>query len=250
MDQPRPWYNKKRFLIPIGTVILLVLIGIFSPDSYTAPQPENQPIPTAELKSYKVTNVVDGDTIDIELSGKTERIRLIGINTAETVDPRKPVECFGKEASEKSKSVLNNATVTIETDSSQDSRDKYGRMLAYVFLSDGSNFNQMMIAEGYAYEYTYDKPYKYQKEFKEAQQKAQSEKKGLWSDTACSGQTNQPSQETPKVTPVPQYSGDMDCADFSSHEEAQAYFESKGGSPSNNVDRLDRDRDGLACEAN
>lgn len=133
-----------------------------------------------DIESYNVTRVVDGDTIDVSIDGNIERLRLIGINTPETVDPRKPVECFGVEASNKAKEVLAGKKVILESDPSQGEFDKYDRLLRYVFLEDGTNFNLLMIKEGYAYEYTYDIPYKYQVEFKQAQKEAELAKAGLW----------------------------------------------------------------------
>jgi micrococcal nuclease len=131
-------------------------------------------------KAYDVIKVVDGDTIDVSINGKIERLRLIGINTPETVDPRKAVECFGVEASDKAKTVLTGKKVLLEGDATQGERDKYDRLLRYVFLEDGTNFNLLMIKEGYAYEYTYDTPYKYQTQFKQAQKEAEIAKAGLW----------------------------------------------------------------------
>lgn len=130
--------------------------------------------------TFNVIKVVDGDTLDVSINGINERLRLIGINTPETVDPRKPVECFGKEASDKSKEMLSGKKVILESDSSQGERDKYGRLLRYVFLEDGTNFNLYMIKNGYAYEYTYNTPYKYQSEFKQAQIEAKNNNSGLW----------------------------------------------------------------------
>jgi len=135
---------------------------------------------------HQVIKVVDGDTMDVDIDGKIERLRLIGIDTPETVDPRKEVQCFGKEASNKAKELLEGKFVTLESDETQSTRDKYKRLLVYVFV-DGVNFNKFMIEEGYAYEYTYDSAYKYQSEFKEAQVNAQSLNKGLWNSSTCSG---------------------------------------------------------------
>jgi micrococcal nuclease len=75
--------------------------------------------------------------------------------------------------------------VFLETDTSQGERDKFGRLLAYVYLEDGQMLNRKMIAEGYAYEYTYLRSYKYQEDFKKAQNLARSTKVGLWADNAC-----------------------------------------------------------------
>jgi micrococcal nuclease len=144
------------------------------------------PVMTPSQKLYSVVKVVDGDTVDVSINGKTERLRLIGINTPETVDPRKPVECFGVEASNKAKSILNGKKVALESDPSQGERDKYDRLLRYVFLEDGTNFNLLMVRDGFAYEYTYDIPYKYQTEFKKAQKEAMEAKAGLWGDM-CNG---------------------------------------------------------------
>ncbi len=206
---------------------------------------------------YSVIKVVDGDTIAVDLNGKSETLRLIGINTPETVDPRKSVECFGREASNKAKEVLTGKKVRLEADTASGERDKYDRLLRYVFLEDGASFNKRMISEGYAYEYTYNGiPYKYQAEYKQAQKEAESAKRGLWADNACVVQTNPapaPSPippadtATPKPAVVPGV--DKDCKDFKTHAEAQAYFEAGGGSSTNNFDRLDSDGDGIACES-
>ena len=213
--------------------------------------------------AYDVVKVVDGDTIDVSIDGKVERLRLIGINTPETVDPRKPVECFGVEASNKTKTQLTGKKVFLENDTTQDERDKYNRLLRYVFLEDGTNFNLLMIKEGYAYEYTYSLPYKYQSEFKEAQIKASEEKNGLWG-SVCNGSTTQststaelsvPTGISPSVNSVPTptntayecSSNTYNCSDFSTHNEAQKVYLACGGI-SNDIHRLDRDGDGSVCE--
>jgi len=146
----------------------------------TPPHPKN---------TYPVAKVIDGDTISIIKDGKTVTLRLVGLDTPEMVDPRKPVQCFGKAASDKAKELLAGKTVRLEFDSSQGLLDKYGRTLAYVFLSNGTLFNEYMIAEGYGHEYTYNLPYKYQREFKEAESRAREEKRGLWADDTCAGNT-------------------------------------------------------------
>lgn len=137
----------------------------------------------------KIIKVVDGDTVTVEINGVRETIRIIGINTPETVDPRKPVECFGQEASSRAHALLDNQTVTLEADSTQGERDKYDRLLRYVFLPNGSDFGKQMIFEGYAYEYTYSTPYKYQQDYKTSQSDAENAKRGLWADAACSDAT-------------------------------------------------------------
>lgn len=134
---------------------------------------------------YRVMKVVDGDTIQVSETGKAddvETVRFIGINTPETVDPRKEVECFGHEASDKTKELLTDVNVFLESDDTQDDRDKYGRLLRYVLLENKTNVNQYLIQEGYAYEYTYKFAYKYQSDFKAAQKYAKENGRGLWGE--------------------------------------------------------------------
>jgi endonuclease YncB( thermonuclease family) len=127
---------------------------------------------------YEVTSSTDGDTIKIDYNGTIEKVRLIGIDTPETK------ECFYLEAKKKLQSLIGGKSVRIEPDSSQGERDKYGRLLLYIWV-DSVNINEKMIKAGFAYEYTYNLPYKYQDSFKQAQQEARENKKGLWGD-ACS----------------------------------------------------------------
>lgn len=135
-----------------------------------------------ESKFYPIVGVVDGDTFKADVNGAVKTIRVIGINTPETVDPRKPVECFGVEASNKAEAVLNGQKVRLEYDPTQGELDKYGRMLRHAFLEDGANFGLLMIKEGYAHEYTYAVPYKYQEEYIAAQNYARENLLGLWGD--------------------------------------------------------------------
>lgn len=193
----------KKLVLQVFLVILLLLFFVLFLDSvsslfihhYISPAPaltqRSQSVVATttsadpQRETYAILKVVDGDTVDVSLGGTRTRIRLIGINTPETVDPRRPVQCFGKEASARAKELLSAKKVFIELDPSQDKYDKYGRLLAYIYLPDGSFFNELMIEEGYAYEYTYRVPYKYQQEFKQAEHEARTNKRGLWADGVC-----------------------------------------------------------------
>ncbi len=130
---------------------------------------------------YHVTKVLDGDTLVANVSGHEVTVRLIGIDTPEVVDPRKPVQCYGPEASAKAKEILSNKDIYLEKESAKGDYDIYGRVLAYAHFADGNLYNQYMIENGFAREYTFNKEkYKYQKEFKEAESKAKVSKIGLW----------------------------------------------------------------------
>lgn len=125
-----------------------------------------------------VKRVIDGDTIELE--GGT-KVRLIGVDTPETVDPRKPVEYFGKEASDFTKSQLEGNRVRLEYDWQR--VDKYGRTLAYVYQEDGTLFNAKIIALGYAHAYT---KYPFKQElmdlFRSLERDAREHHRGLWKD--------------------------------------------------------------------
>lgn len=136
---------------------------------------------------YSVISVTDGDTFRVTKDGKTYTIRVLGIDTPETKDPRKPVQCFGNEATAKAKSLLDHSHVQLEPDPTQDDIDRYGRLLRYVYLEDGRLFNLIMIEEGYAFEYTYQTAYQKQQQFKDAQKVAQQHGAGLWADNTCKG---------------------------------------------------------------
>ena len=169
-------------------VFLIILVGIFvllnSPrlkqnDIINPSSVENQKLSSREI--VKVLRVVDGDTIKVLINDTQDTVRLIGIDAPETVDPKKPVQCFGEEASAKAKEVLEDKEVVLESDPTQGNRDEYGRLLRYVFLEDGTNFDGFMIFGGYAREYTFKgNPYKYQMEFVQDQNKAKGENRGLW----------------------------------------------------------------------
>ena len=164
-----------------------------------APKNTTPPIATPQYTYYSVSSVVDGDTIKININGTQTTLRLIGIDTPETVDPRKPVQCFGKEASNKAKELLSGKKVRIEKDATQGELDKYGRLLAYIYREDGLFYNKYIIEQGYAHEYTYNTPYKYQSEFKTAEKYARENQLGLWSPNTCNGDTTS-SASTPTPT--------------------------------------------------
>lgn len=221
------------------------------------PSPVKEVVNTEAIKSnglklYSVTKVVDGDTISVNMDGEIETLRLIGINTPETVDPRKPVECFGKEASDKAKQLLTGKKVYLEADATQGERDKYQRLLRYVWLEDGTFFNKLMISDGYAFEYTYNTPYKYQTEFKQAEQEARTTKKGLWADNVCDQTKIQVPAQTITSQPVDTSkinctSNTYNCTDFKTQKEAQQVFDFCGG-VKNDIHKLDGDKDGIVCE--
>ncbi|NJN67891.1 MAG: hypothetical protein HC884_14865 [Chloroflexaceae bacterium] len=119
------------------------------------PHTGGNPAMPAGLTAAIVSNVVDGDTLDVTIASTAPRIRMIGIDAPETKHPEKPVECFGREATTRASELLQGQVVLLETDQSQGDVDPYGRLLRFVWLPDGTMVNQALIAEGYAFEYSY-----------------------------------------------------------------------------------------------
>lgn len=175
-------------LILVSSVVAGTRLGWFS----TPPAPSVQSPATTALYTIdvprpaglplaRVTRVVDGDTIDVRYvdSGLTARVRLLGIDTPEIVAPSRPVECYGREASETTKALLTGKTVGLEADPTQDDVDRYGRQLRYVWL-DATLLNYHLVRAGLAHEYTFQAPYRYQRAFRDAQQQAARARLGLW----------------------------------------------------------------------
>ncbi len=130
--------------------------------------------------SYKVFKVLDGDTFQVKINKEIVTVRMLGIDTPETVDPRKGIQCYGKQASDKTKELILGKYVLLSIDPSQDNTDKYGRILAYVNIKDGILINQYLLEYGYAREYKYKFDYERRKEFKKLENLAKKKKIGLW----------------------------------------------------------------------
>ncbi|MCH7835536.1 MAG: thermonuclease family protein [Chloroflexi bacterium] len=153
----------------------------------------SRPTP-AGLEDALVIRVIDGDTIDVLIGGREFRVRYIGIDTPETVDPRRPVECFGREASERNRRLVEGKTVGLERDVSE--TDRFGRLLRYVWMdpSTGSGqalmVNARLLEEGYAAATAFPPDIRYAELFSALETQARAQGRGLWGP-ACA--TPQPS---------------------------------------------------------
>jgi micrococcal nuclease len=159
--------------------------------SPTGASPTSTALPPG-LTPAKVTRVVDGDTIEVEVDGEVYKVRYIGIDTPESVDPRRAVECFGKEAAERNRELVEGRDVGLEKDVSE--TDAFGRLLRYVWL-DGRLVNARLVTEGYALAATYPPDVRYSELFADLQSEARSTGLGLWG-AACAGDAT-PGAETP-----------------------------------------------------
>jgi micrococcal nuclease len=222
-----------------------------------------------EARQATVTRVIDGDTVEVEFaSGETDTIRLIGVDTPETslgdVSPdeyegipetqaaRDHLYEWGQRASEFATEELDGQQVRVVTDGEGDRRGSFGRLLAYIYTG-GENFNQQLLADGYAR--VYDSSFSLREEFDSTEEQARSNDVGLWGfDGEDATPTPTPTEEPADdggsggsdLPPPSGGPGDpYDCSDFSSQEQAQQYFESVSGDPSG----LDGDGNGEACES-
>jgi len=137
---------------------------------------DKQPVPDKQPRFHQVLRVVDGDTLEIELIGE---VRLIGVDTPELYHPLKPVQFFAREASDLVKELVAGLPVRLEYD--REKKDKYGRTLAYVYLSDGRCLNEEIIRRGYGFAYTRF-PFKYLMKYRQLEAQARAKGLGLWAN--------------------------------------------------------------------
>jgi len=138
---------------------------------------------------YRVASVSDGDTIRVEIDGKKQTLRFIGVDTPEVSAPNKPVQCYARQASAFTKSLLNGSTVYLESDERTDDKDRYGRILRYVYMTDGRLVQAELLRNGYAFAYTRF-PFSRSEEFVALQLEAQAGRQGLWRDCKPSVSAN------------------------------------------------------------
>ena len=167
----------KKWITLSGIIVALVISVI----ALVKPSTVNNVYPaithSTDLQQAYVSRVVDGDTIEVLINEKTYKIRYIGIDTPETVDPNRPVGSFGKEASDKNKELVLGKTVQLEKDVSD--VDKYGRLLRYVYI-DNVMINAELVRLGYAKASTYPPNVKYAELFVKLEKEARESNVGLW----------------------------------------------------------------------
>jgi len=259
MQKDKNWFQRH----PIWTtiIVIFILISIFGGSNYedsysenelesdldsitgnivqeqeTQPEPTLTPEPKIEEPKNdltKVTGVIDGDTIYIEGG---EKVRLICIDTPETD------ESGYQEAKDYLESLILYEEVKLVDDISE--RDKYGRLLKYIYTEDGDFVNELIVKNGYGKAYLYSPDTAKCPIIEDAENYAKGQELGIWASVT-------PVVEQETTTPISEYSCDSNiynCADFNTKSEAQSVFEACGG-VSNDVHGLDGDNDGLACES-
>lgn len=175
-----PYSNMfKEFFISFSIISALFLSPIYPNHQIASAYTETN---LDKQKIFKVEKVVDGDTIKVNIRGNIETVRLLGIDTPEIVDHQKSVQCFAKTASDKMKKFILGKYVKLIDDSTQGNRDRYGRLLRYVYLLDNKAtfVNGEMIKQGYAFSYK-KYPTKMLVKFNKLEKYARSRSLGLWS---------------------------------------------------------------------
>lgn len=252
------------------TTILLALVAVAllaactqstaptaTPGPVLTPTPIPSPTPTAtptweaptahstqegvSLVDARVLRVVDGDTIEVDINGASYTVRYIGVDTPETVHPSKPVECFGKEASEKNRALVEDRVVVLEKDVSE--VDRYGRLLRYVWAGDVM-VNAELVRLGYAQVSTYPPDVRYQDLFVQLQREAREKEMGLWGQCVSAETASPPPSKASGCDPcypdvcIPPYPPDLDCGDIP-YKDFRAICDPHG---------FDGDHDGIGCE--
>ncbi len=196
--------KQLHYLLVLVITLCTVLWNQYRVSSVATPSPETPVLivdasDTASTSSRvsvttttnaRVVRVVDGDTLVAVYDGKTDEVhvRLLGINTPESVDPRRTIQCFGKEASAYLRTLIEGKRVRLEDDPSADERDKYRRLLRNVITEDGKDVNALLVQEGYAYAYVSFPQNKQRKaQLKRLELEAKTAQRGLWNPTTCDG---------------------------------------------------------------
>ena len=165
-----------RHLARIAAVALSLLLSVFVVGSVNDP-------PAGADEPTTVVRIVDGDTIEVFLPHGLDKVRLIGVDTPElNRNKRKPVEYFAKEATAFTTRMVRGKPVRLAGEAGQPNRDRYNRLLRYVFLEDGSCLNAEIVRQGYGHAYV-KFPFARMEEFRGYEREAREAGRGLWGAT-------------------------------------------------------------------
>lgn len=238
---------------PTSAPAAIVAPATIAPTPVATPEPTFGP--SGPTETARVVRVIDGDTIAVDIGGTEHKLRYIGMDTPETVDPNSPVEWMGPQAAAANAKLVDGKDVVLERDASE--TDRYGRLLRHVWLTDGASWTLVsleLVRLGVATAVSYPPDVKYDDLFREAEDEARSAIVGLWGPAPTPKPTPKP---TPRPTPTPTKKpsnchpsylpclpivGDLDCPDVRAM--GKAPVEVIGPDEY----RLDRDNDGLGCE--
>jgi micrococcal nuclease len=178
--------TQKRLISVVLSLLLITLTALYS--RYQQQYPSSPVVQTIPSGFYKIAKFDDGDTIVVDMDGHNETVRFIGVDTPETRDPRKAVQCFGYAAAEFTEKLIGSSPVRLESDPINTNRDRYNRLLRYVYLPDGQLVNAELIKQGYGFAYL-SFPFTKAEEFRQYETDAREANRGLWA--ICQPKPNQ-----------------------------------------------------------
>ena len=225
--------SRAVLLALLLSATLLTACAAIAPTATSAPTQ-----PPASLQGFTpatVTDIVDGDTIVVDIDGVEQRVRYIGIDTPETVHPSRPVQEFGIEASNRNKELVSGKQVWLEKDVSE--TDQFGRLLRYVWLDADTMVNALLVTEGLAQVSTFPPDVKNNEYFIQLQAQARESQAGMWVDAEPLGDDCDPAYPTVCLPSPPP---DLNCSDITERR-----FTVRPPDPHN----FDTDGDGVACES-
>ena len=173
--------TKKRLGLMVVAVVVIVFAAVALWQGWLRPV-DSRKFMRWQPGSYAVKQFVDGDTVLVDMNGREEKIRFIGIDTPETHKENTPVQCYGPAAAAYTKNRVGSQRIRLVSDTLTTNRDRYERLLRYVYLEDGSNLNLELVQKGYAFAYAF--PFAKSEEFNKAMEQAQTAKVGLWGNCA------------------------------------------------------------------
>ena len=182
-------FGKKNLSLS-GLIIVVAIAAIQATGVFEGTQEHlQQKTITSQPGLYEVTRFTDGDTLTVNMNGVQEKIRMIGIDTPETHKPNSPVQCYGPAASAYTKELIGTQKVRLESDPQSTNRDRYDRLLRYVYLPDGTLVAEKVIRNGYGFAYT-QFPFTKKDAFVRAEQDAEKAQAGLWGNCTVTEQSN------------------------------------------------------------
>ncbi len=173
-----PMLNMTRARKQLFMLTLTLIIGLLVRQLHLLNHAK-QASQTAQPGLYAIDHFIDGDTIAVNMNGSVQSVRFIGVDTPETHRPNTPVQCYGPQAAAFTKQLIGKNRVRLEADSQSDSKDKYGRLVRYVYLEDGRNVDELLVQNGYGFAYLYY-PFSLSSRFAADQASAQAAHRGLW----------------------------------------------------------------------
>ncbi len=185
-------YERRRKLfsrLALLVILVVVYLVLFVASHQNLLKNSGQSLQQNQPGLYSIDHFVDGDTIAVNMNGSVETIRMIGIDTPETHKPNTPVQCYGPEAAAFTKQLIGQNKVRLQADPLDTNRDRYNRLLRYVYLPDGRMIETELISNGYAFAYT-QFPFEKSSEFQAGENNAQAAKKGLWAKCQVTVESN------------------------------------------------------------